>query len=265
MASTLKPIVKQAGWSRRLIAMALLSLLLTSEVIAGQVNVAVASNFITTLRQLAHTFEQQSGHTLRISSASTGKLYAQITHGAPFDLFLAADEARPARLVREGKAVSSSQATYALGQLAFWSPKNPTGGDAITLLKSGAIKRLAIANPKTAPYGLAAQSVLNELGLWQSSNIKRVRGENISQTFQFVTSGAVDGGFVALSQTYSAELNGLVWQIPTTYYTPIKQQVVLLNRAANSKAAISFLSFLLSDDGQNIIRKSGYAIEEEEG
>ncbi len=245
-----------------LISIALLSLFMTNKALADQVNVAVASNFITTLRQLASSFEQQSGHTLRISSASTGKLYAQIVHGAPFDLFLAADEARPARLVQEGKAVSGSLSTYAMGQLVFWSPKHASDSDAVALLKSGAFKRIAIANPKTAPYGLAAQTVLQELGLWQPSSIKRVRGENISQTFQFVASGAVSGGFIALSQAHTVAQDELVWLIPTIYYAPIKQQVVLLNRAAEKSAALSFLAFLRSDMGEKIIRESGYAIEE---
>lgn len=245
-----------------LIGITLLSLFMSSKVLADQVNVAVASNFIITLRQLASSFEQQSGHTLRISSASTGKLYAQITHGAPFDLFLAADEARPARLVREGKAVSDSLSTYAMGQLVFWSPKHASDSDAVALLKSGVFKRVAIANPKTAPYGLAAQTVLQELGLWQASSIKRVRGENISQTFQFVASGAVSGGFIALSQAHTVGQDELVWRIPTRYYAPIKQQVVLLNRAAEKSAALSFLSFLHSEEGEKIIRESGYAIEE---
>ncbi len=261
MANTQQFTQKQARWKRYLFSAVSLCLLLSGEVVADQVNIAVASNFITTLRQLASSFEERSGHTLRISSASTGKLYAQISHGAPFDLFLSADEARPARLVQEGKAVASSQTTYALGQLVFWSPKNRANDDAIALLKSTAIKRIAIANPKTAPYGLAAQSVLNKLDLWQHSNIKRVRGENISQTFQFVISGAVDGGFVALSQTHAGLQEGLVWQVPADYYAPIKQQVVLLNRAAKNRAALSFLTFILSGDGQKIIQQSGYAIE----
>lgn len=261
MANTQQFTEKQSGWRRYLLSTLSLYLLLSSEVVADQVNIAVASNFITTLRQLARSFEEQSGHTLRISSASTGKLYAQISHGAPFDLFLSADKTRPARLVQEGRAVASSQATYALGQLVFWSPKNRANDDAIALLKSTAIKRIAIANPKTAPYGLAAQSVLNKLGLWQHSKIKRVRGENISQTFQFVFSGAVDGGFVALSQTHTGQQEGLVWRVPTDYYAPIKQGLVLLNRAAKNRAALSFLTFILSDDGQKIIQQSGYAIE----
>ncbi|MCF6283194.1 MAG: molybdate ABC transporter substrate-binding protein [Candidatus Polarisedimenticolaceae bacterium] len=250
-------------WAIRTLSTLLIGLLLSGVVAAEQVNVAVASNFITTLRQLADAFEQQSGHTLRISAASTGKLYAQIYHGAPFDIFLAADEARPTRLVQEGKAISSSRFTYALGQLAFWSPKNTTDDDAISLLKSGLIKRLAIANPKTAPYGLAAKSTLQKLELWQPSDIKRVRGENVGQTFHFIISGAVDGGFVALSQTRADKYKGLIWHVPTDYYAPIRQQVVLLKRAAKSGAALSFLSYLNSDDGRKIIRESGYAIEGE--
>lgn len=252
---------KQTG--RRVLSTALLCLLLSGELIADQINVAVASNFVTTLRKLAVSFEQTSDHKLRISSASTGKLYAQISHGAPFDLFLAADEARPARLVSEGKAVADSRFTYALGQLVFWSPSGAATSDGEALLRSGNMKRLAIANPKTAPYGIAAQMVLTEMNLWPNSSLQLVRGENVGQTFQFITTGAVDGGFIALAQiTGSKQWDGLIWQIPDSYYSPIRQQVVLLNGAADKAAAQAFLAFLRSDPAKTIIRQNGYAIEE---
>ena len=256
------PVIRNTNQRGLFLSVALLGLLFSAEVMAAQINVAVASNFITTLRQLADSFEEQSGHSLRISGASTGKLYAQITHGAPFDLFLAADEARPRHLVKDGKAVAESRFTYAEGQLVFWSPRSSTESNAERLLHSGDIKRLAIANPKTAPYGLAAKSALQKMGLWHKTAIKMVRGENIGQTFHFVSSGAVDGGFIALAQTQTESRDGLLWQVPKNYYAPIKQQVVLLNRAKNNAAALSFLAYLRSDDAQAIIQKNGYAIEE---
>lgn len=256
------PLTEPTGRRRSIPLTALLCLLLSTDLMAAQVNVAVASNFTVTLRHLASSFEEQSGHKLRISSASTGKLYAQIVHGAPFDIFLAADEARPTRLVDEGKAVADSRFTYALGQLVFWSPGSTAESSAEKLLKSGQIKRLAMANPKTAPYGLAAEATLQNMGLWPGKTIKVVRGENVSQTFQFVTTRAVDGGFVALAQIQVAQRKGLIWQVPADYYAPIRQQAVLLNSAANNAAALSFLAYLRSDVAESIIRHNGYAIEE---
>lgn len=231
--------------------------------LADQINVAVASNFTTTLRLLVTEFEAQSDHQVVISNASTGKLFAQINHGAPFDIFLAADSERPERLEDEQKSVAGSRFTYALGRVVFWSPAAPPEQDGKQLLTSGIRLRLAIANPKTAPYGVAAQSILKQLALWNANRVKLVRGENIGQTFQFISSGAVDGGFVALSQIKDQKQSqGAIWLVPQELYPPIRQQAVLLKRAENNRAAQAFMSFLKSEQAHNLIRTSGYDIEE---
>lgn len=229
---------------------------------AAEVRVAVASNFTTTLRELAPLFEQQSGHRLMISFSSTGKLYAQILHGAPFDVFLAADSRRPALLESEGQAVPGSRFTYAQGRLTLWSVDPAVKGkDCRALLKSGAYKRLAIANPKTAPYGLAAKQALEKMGLWQKVQSKLVRGENIAQTLQYVTTGNAQLGLVALSQVSSAEaLPACRWDLPSEYSHPIEQQVVLLKQAEHSQAAATFLAFLRSDEAVAVIQRYGYGV-----
>jgi molybdate transport system substrate-binding protein len=230
---------------------------------AEVVDVAVASNFTDTLRKLAPLFRQSTGHELRISSASTGKLYAQIYHGAPYDLFLAADSARPKRLVEEGLALKGSRFTFALGRLVLWSPKDRFQQTGPELLQNHTFRRLAIANPKTAPYGAAAQQVLKAMGLWDQLRGRLARGENIGQTFQFVASSAADIGFVALSQVRSMPSvgDGYQWQVPDDLYQPIRQQAVLLNRGRDKESAHSFLLFLRGADAVALIRDSGYGIE----
>lgn len=245
------------------LSLVLIGLLSPRLLLADKINVAVASNFTTTLRQLVTAFEAQSGHQVLISNASTGKLFAQINHGAPFDIFLAADHERPERLENEQKSVAASRFTYALGRVVFWNPTASSEQEGQQLLTSGARLRLAIANPKTAPYGVAAQSILKRLGLWNSNQLKLVRGENVGQTFQFVSSGAVDGGFVALSQIKDKKpYQGAVWVVPQAFYPPIRQQAVLLKRAQDNPAAQAFMVFLKSGQARDIIQSSGYSLEE---
>ena len=167
-------------------------LLFTAPCIAGVLSVAVASNFSETLKRLEPHFAAATGHELRISTASSGKLYAQIVHGAPYDLFLSADSERPARLEIDGLAVEGSRMTYALGALLLWMPGGKPGEEPLRTLSSGNFGRLAIANPKTAPYGRAAREVLESLQLWNKLQGKLVRGENVSQAFQFAASGGAD-------------------------------------------------------------------------
>lgn len=229
---------------------------------ADTVSVAVASNFLAPLRALSETFERQSGHRLRISSGSTGKLYAQIAHGAPFDVFLAANEREPARLEREGLAAADSRFTYALGRLVLWSrAPDRIPGDGAALLQAGSFGRLAIANPKTAPYGAAAMAVLRHLGLAEALAGKLVRGENIGQAFQYVASGNVELGLVAFSQVLATEEPGSVWQVPDAWYPPIAQQAVLLERAQGAQAAEEFLAFLKSDAvRRELMARFGYGM-----
>jgi molybdate transport system substrate-binding protein len=227
---------------------------------AAEVRVAVAANFIGTLDELGKAFHAGSGDTLVVSSGSTGKLYAQIRNGAPYDVLLAADVERPRRLEQEGLAVPGSRFTYARGQLVLWS-REPGRVDAdAQVLRSGRFRHLAIANPLTAPYGVAAMQTLEHLGLWEALAARLVRGEDIGQTFQFVQSGNAEIGFVALAQV--RELNpaarGSWWLVPAKLYEPIEQQAVLLTRARDNAAARAFLTFLCSVRAREIIQASGY-------
>ena len=222
---------------------------------------AVAANFTDVTRVIVPRFEQASGHTVKVSFGSTGKLYAQTIHGAPFDLFLAADAERPRRLVEEGLAVKGSRFTYARGRLVLWSADKDRFKDGEAFLLNGDFKRLAIANPKTAPYGVAAQQVLQHLGLWQEISKKLVRGDSIAQTFQFTATANAELGLVAASQVKGWSKPGSLWVIPNDYYQPISQQAVLLNRGAQNEAALAFLQFLKSDAVRATIREHGYGVE----
>ncbi len=229
--------------------------------LAETVRVAVASNFADTLRRLAPAFQSESGHQLKISVASTGKLYAQILHGAPFDVFLAADGIRPQELIKRGYAHADTLTTYARGQLVLWKPTAPNNSTAKgeELLRQGKFRRLAIANPKTAPYGVAAVETLRSLGLWKRLNGEIARGENIAQTFHFVNSGAADLGFVAGSQLKRQSVEqGLVWAVPPNLYSPILQQGVVLRKAHNPTAARTFIAFLSTALATRLIIDDGY-------
>lgn len=226
---------------------------------AGQVTAAVAANFTATMEELASAFRLQTGHDIRISYGSTGKLFAQIANGAPFDLFMAADSHRPELLESRGTAVSGTRFTYARGKLAFWSPAPDTFADPEHFLASPDIGRIAIANPKTAPYGLAARQTLTELGLWDTLKPRLVRGESIAQTFQFVATGNATAGFVALSQILTRDdQGGTLWLVPQSYYTPIEQQAILLKRGESNDAARAWLAFMRSEPALVIIRRYGY-------
>lgn len=225
---------------------------------AGQTHVAVAANFLAPMKQLAPLFEQSSGHTLVVSSGSTGKFYAQIKNGAPFDVLLAADDATPARLLHEGDAVRTQP--YAVGKLALWSADPGTIDGTDSILRRGAYTRLAVANPRLAPYGAAAMQVLEKLGLADAVKDKSVVGENIGQTYQFVASGNAEIGFVALSQiTLDGKLaGGSVWQIPSSLYSPIRQDAALLKRGESNPAARALLDYLNTPAAIAVIRSYGY-------
>lgn len=241
---------------------ATLLLTLTAAARADQVLVAVAANFTDAARDLATLFEQSTGHRAKISYGSTGKLYAQIENGAPFDLFLAADGARPERAVKEGLAIPGSRFTYATGTLVLWSAQSGRFERGDAFLKSGEFRRAAIGNPKTAPYGAAAKEVLDRLGLWEQLRTKLVRGDSIAQTFQFTATGNADVGFVAASQVkaWRGEA-GSLWAIPAEYYAPIAQQAVLLTRGAENPAARAFMEFLQGEAARALIADYGYGVE----
>ncbi|WP_167631667.1 molybdate ABC transporter substrate-binding protein [Mariprofundus ferrooxydans] len=239
-----------------------LILLAATPVAAGEVSVAVAANFTDAARDLAPLFEKATGHTAKISFGSTGKLYAQIENGAPFDLFLAADSKRPEKAEAAGLAVAGSRFTYARGKLCLWSSRSGAWRDGVIWLKRGAFNHIAIANPKTAPYGMAAEQVMQQLGVWQGLQGKLVRGDSIAQTFQFVASGNAEAGFVAGSQVKGWKGDpGSVWEIPVSLYQPITQQAVLLNRGRDNPAAKAFLEFLHSDAARAVISAYGYGVE----
>jgi len=227
--------------------------------VAGEVRLGVAANFTDTTRELAQRFEAETGHTVSASFGSTGKLYAQIRNGAPFDVFMAADVRRPALIEEEQAGVPETRFTYARGKLALWSPTPDAFTDAERYLAQQSFSRLAIANPKTAPYGLAAQQVLEHLGHWDSLQGKLVRGDSIAQAFQFVVSRNAQAGFVARSQVKSWDDDtGTLWDVPQAYYQPIDQQAILLNRSAGKAAALAWMDFLKSDTATAIIRSYGY-------
>jgi molybdate transport system substrate-binding protein len=227
---------------------------------AEQASVAVAANFSAPMKRLAPLFEKTTGHTLALSSGGTGKFYTQIRHGAPFDVLLAADDETPARLAREGDALRTQ--TYAIGRLALWSADAAKldGSDAV--LRRGAYNKLAVANPKLAPYGAAALQVLDRLGVLAQAKDKFVTGENIGQTHQFVASGNVDIGFVALSQVWldGRLTGGSAWIVPAALHAPIRQDAALLKRGEANPAARALLDFLKTPQAQAVIRSYGYDI-----
>jgi molybdate transport system substrate-binding protein len=225
------------------------------------VTVAVASNFAATARDIAAQFAGQSEFEVRITTASTGKLYAQIVNGAPFEVLLAADAERPERLETSGAGVPGTRFTYALGALVLWSRQVD---DCRAVLQSGDGGRVAIANPETAPYGAAAKSYLQRSGTWETLRGRLVVGENIAQTLQFAASGNAQLGFIAASQLQAPSLPAAscTWSVPDTMHDPIEQQAILLQRGAASDGAKSFLTFLRSSAGRTIIRRHGYSLPE---
>ncbi len=226
---------------------------------AEEALVAVAANFAAPMEALEAAFEKESGHALTVSIGATGKLYAQIANGAPFDILLAADAERPERLEAEGRAVAGSRFTYAVGRLALWSADPALiGEDGAALLREGKFRRLAIANPDLAPYGAAAMEVLEGLGLAGTLRPRIVMGENIGQAFAMVASANAELGFVALSQI-AGDDRGSRWIPPSDSYAPIRQDAVLLARAAENEAALAFLAYLKSDEARAVVEKYGYA------
>ncbi|NNF17186.1 MAG: molybdate ABC transporter substrate-binding protein [Gammaproteobacteria bacterium] len=222
---------------------------------AAEIRVAVASNFRTAMTAIAERFEATSEHRLLLASGATGKHYAQIKNGAPFDVFLAADRKRPMMLEQEGIAIPGSRFTYATGKLVLWAPGKRAVDDAA--LRDVTPHRVAIANPRLAPYGAAAKETLEALGLWADLQPQLVRGENIAQAFQFVHSGNATLGLVAWSQLKQPHqvIRGAVWTVPSSLYTPLEQQAVVLN---DSSAVRAFVRFLKSTEVQELLRAYGY-------
>jgi molybdate transport system substrate-binding protein len=223
---------------------------------AGEVKVAVAANFTDTVKEIGALFEKATGHKPVFSFGSTGQLYTQISQGAPFEVFLAADQARPKKAVAEGFAVGDSLFTYATGKVVLFSKdKNRVKGEAT--LKDGNFTKVAIANPKTAPYGAAAVAAMKSLGVYDKIGPKIVQGNNISQTYQFVDTGNAEIGFVALSQVIRKN-EGSRWIVPANLYPPIAQDAVLLKKGADNEAARAFVAFLKGKEARAVKEKYGY-------
>ena len=238
------------------------SLLLLQPALGAEFRLAVAANFSTPARQIAADFERDTGHKALISTGATGGLYTQIKNGAPFELLLAADDERPALAVKEGLGVDGTVFTYAVGRLVLWSAKPGFVDDKGEVLKKGGFNRISFANPKTAPYGAAAMETLAKLGLLESLRPKFVQGENITQAWQFISTGNAELGFVALSQAWQdGKLkSGSAWVVPAEHHTPIRQDAVLLTKGANNPAAKAFLDYLKSPKAQAVIKSYGYDI-----
>ncbi|HEX4583987.1 MAG TPA: molybdate ABC transporter substrate-binding protein [Burkholderiaceae bacterium] len=244
----------------RQLSIFLLLSLAASSAVADNLRVAVAANFTEPMRKISALFEQASGHKLELIFGSTGKFYAQVSNGAPFDVLLAADEETPARLAAEGNAVSESRFTYATGKLALWSPTAGYVDDQGHILKSGSFRHISLANPDLAPYGAAAVSVLKNLGVYESLRPKIVLGENITQAHQFVATGAAELGFVALSQVMKeGKVEGSVWIVPSALHAPIRQDAIVLDKGRGKAAATELLAYLKSDAARRIIASYGYS------
>ncbi len=228
---------------------------------AQETLVAVAANFVAAGDAIAKSFDDEHACTVRLSAGSSGTLYAQIRNGAPFELFLSADTIRPARLEAEGFAAPGSRFTYARGKLALWVPSADVGDDLAAVLREGSFRHLAMAMPATAPYGAAAQQVLERLGLLEVLSPKIVRGENATQAHQFVASGNAELGFVAYSQVIDRAASQ-VWIVDEDLYEPVLQQAVLLDAGASNACAHAFLEYLHTDQAATLIRQFGYATEE---
>lgn len=243
----------------RIFAIAASVLTLAVPAQAGTVSAAVASNFTKVAEQLGADFKAATGHEVVFSFGATGALYTQITQAAPFDVFFSADDKRTATAIADGLAVEGSEFTYAVGKLVLYSPTMDVS-DGAAALSGGAFQHLAVADPKTAPYGSAAMAVLDGMGLTGDLKGKIVTGENITQTLQFVESGSAELGFVALNQVIDKP-NEQIWRVPQDSYPAIRQNAVLLKHGAGNEAARAFLYYVRSEPAIAIIRAAGYEVE----
>ena len=235
------------------------SLLMGASALAAETKVAVAANFTEPAKEIAAKFEAKTGDKVVLSFGSSGQFYTQIANGAPYEVFLSADSERPTKAEAEGLAVAGTRFTYATGRLVLWS-KTPGLVDAKgAVLAKGGFEKLAIADPKAAPYGLGAVETLTKLKLYDTLKPKIVTGSSITQAFQYVQTGAAELGFVALSQVIN-EQGGSRWIVPANDHTPIDQQAVLLKTGADSATAKAFLTYLKSKDAKAIIKRYGYEV-----
>jgi len=246
----------------RIAAASLVLSLHSATVMADEVSVAVAANFAGPLARIAEGFSAASGHTLKVSVGSTGKFYSQIVSGAPFEVLVAADDETPKKLIAEGHAVAGSNFSYAIGQLVLWSAQPGYVDDQGAVLASGRFTKLAIANPKLAPYGQAGLEVLKAKGLGEVLGAKLVTAESIAQAYQFIATGNAELGFVALSQVVvpGKPVTGSYWRVPTTLYGEIRQDAVLLKPGEKKPAAAALLAYLKSAPARAVIQAYGYGL-----
>lgn len=234
---------------------------ISSSVHADEIYVAVAANFTGPMQIIAAEFEKDTGHKVAASYGSTGKFYAQIKNGAPFEVLLSADDETPARLAKENSAVAGSQFTYAIGKLVLWSAKPAVVDQAGEVLKKGDFEHIALPTPKLAVYGAAAVEAMQALGVYDDLRPKIVLGENIAQTYQFVSSGNALLGFVALSQVLKdGKITGSAWLVPANLYHPIRQDAVILQNGKNKPAAAALIKYLKGDKAKAVIKSFGYAL-----
>ena len=241
---------------------ALLALAYSTALHAELVQVAVAANFAAPMKAIGAAFETATGHKVEVVSGATGKFYAQITNGAPFDVLLAADDETPAKLEKEGLAVSGSRFTYAKGKLVLWSSNAAVVDAQGQVLKTGNFRKIAIAQPKVAPYGAAAMEAIDKLGLAERLTPRLVLGESLGQTFNFVATGNAELGFVALSQVQEGGKlkSGSMWVVPAALYAPIVQDAVVLTRGKDNPAAAALVALLKSSRIKDLIRSYGYEL-----
>jgi len=226
---------------------------------AGEVLVAVAANFTAPMQQIAAEFEKASGHKVVVAYGSTGKFYAQIKNGAPFEVLLAADDETPAKLVTENAAVAGTRFTYAIGTLVLWSARPAVVDGQGEVLKKGGFDHISLANPKLAPYGAAAVQAMKTLGVYDALQPRFVMAENITQAHQFVSSGNALLGFVALSQVLKdGKIEGSSWRVPASLYPPIRQDAVILDKGKGKAAAEALVQYLKGDRARAIIKSFGY-------
>ena len=232
---------------------------LASQSFAEEVSVAVAANFAAPMQRIAPEFERETGHKIVSSFGSTGKFYAQVKNGAPFEVLLSADDETPTRLTAENLAMASTQFTYAVGKLVLWSAKPAVVDAAGEVLKKGNFEHIALADPKLAPYGAAALQAMKALDVHEALTTKIVTAENISQSYQFVGSGNALLGFVALSQVLKdGKIEGSAWLVPASLYEPIRQDAVILEKGKGKPAALALMKFLKGDKAKTVIRSYGY-------
>ena len=246
------------------LAFAMLSLSAAGSAQAEEALVAVAANFAGAVEAIGKDFTKDTGHTIQVTTGATGKLYAQISEGAPFTILLSADAKTPAKLEGEGAAVPGTRFTYAVGRLSLWSADEARiGDDPKAALTSAETLHVAIANPDLAPYGVAAREALTAMGLWETIQPKIVMGENIGQTFSMVESGAAQMGFIATSaiEVPGSTPEGSRYDVPQSMFRPIKQDAILLKAGEGNEAAIAFLDYLKGDKAKTIISSFGYGTE----